>query len=299
MKIEILNSINHQDLEQLKFLITEYIIYLNLKNKDMYANMGGEERTTIVDAAIKEFTGKITLSILDLNDIRKIENEIATQIDFAKAYISDPNRNNKKTRYYILKDANTVVGFMQAQIEKNNIKNRIEGLRNLAYVTSKYSGVIGETIDSSGDEFIGFYSEAIYQDISKWFGENNVDYEKIATGINMSHHITSYIKIKRFIPVDKNSSTLFLEKNLKKQLYRRSLDKIFRLFFIHKSRNASTTPENIMQEINSTPELVFLSEEQKLGLVKSFLTEEEKEKYSIQLKKCEDNLKISKSSDGR
>ena len=153
-------------------------------------------------------------------------------------------------------------------------------------------GKTGETIDTFGNQFSGFYSEAIYQNISQWFGENEVEYEKISTGLNMSHHIMSYIKGKRFIPVDKDEEKLFLEKNLKKQLYRRTLSKIYRLYCMHELRTKPTTMQNVMDEINSTPELLFLSDEQKIGLVKCFLRKEEKEKFKNQIQNSENKLEI-------
>lgn len=187
---------------------------------------------------------------------------------------------------------------MQAQIVKNNDKGRIEGIRNLSYVEPKYSGKTGETVDTYGNLYIGFYSESIYQDISQWFGENDVNYEKISTGINMSHHIATYIKRKKFIPVNKNKKTLFLEKDLKKQLYRRSLDKIYRLYYMHEQRTTHTTVSDILTKINNTPELVFLSDEQKMGLVRCFL-KEEKEELKNQTRNSKSKSKISQDNTER
>lgn len=292
LEIKILKNTNDKDFEGLQLLIEQYVIYFLLKSKSKYANLDGDERIELMNKALIEFHERKSFSILDPNDINEINQELNIQLDSSKHLIDSQDSSDIKSRYYILKNANNVVGFMQAQIAKNNNRNRIEGLRNLSYLDPRYSGKTGETIDTFGNQFSGFYSEAIYQNISQWFGENEVEYEKISTGLNMSHHIMSYIKGKRFIPVDKDEEKLFLEKNLKKQLYRRTLSKIYRLYCMHESRTKPTTMQNVMDEINATPELLFLSYEQKIGLVKCFLRKEEKEKFKNQIQNSENKLEI-------
>ena len=100
--------------------------------------------------------------------------------------IKNTNKD-KQTRYYILLKERKVIAFQTAQIRKEN--NRIEGWRNFAYTDNNYKGKVCNVIDTFGNIKKGLISNLLYENITKWFMQENVVIEKTATGKNMDKNI--------------------------------------------------------------------------------------------------------------
>lgn len=76
-----------------------------------------------------------------------------------------------------------MIAFQTAQIRKED--QIIEEWRNFAYTEQNYLGLTGDVIDTYGNVSHDFISNSLYENITKWFKENNVQLERTATGKNM------------------------------------------------------------------------------------------------------------------
>ena len=123
----------------------------------------------------------------------------------------------------------------------------------------------------------GNYSEVIYNDIGQWFEENNVNYERTSTGVNMLQNISAYIRVKGFMPVGKNSKTIFLEKFTDNKIDKVTLNKAYKLYCENRLRKEHKSKDEINNDILDIPEFANLTEHQRSGLIQSFLKENEKE----------------------
>lgn len=208
LRISVIEKTDTEDFEKLVVLLKKFSLETYLGNKPEFADVKGQERYEILSKAINEFEGKEDNSILSNEDIEEIKKEFEHQITIAEKFTNN-NREDLQTRYYVLKDGDNIVAFQQGQISKE--KDRTEGWRNLIYAEPEYRGKQGEAVDSQGNLTVNSYFEALYEDIGKWFNENNVNYERICTGVNMLHNIQKYMD-KGFKPFDKNKNNIFLEK---------------------------------------------------------------------------------------
>lgn len=277
LKTSVINRTDTEDFEKLCMLLKRFTIDTFIRNKPEYSQLRGKNNNDLVNKAINEFEGHEDLSILSSRDIEELKISIQEQINIAKSLIENGTKGSAETRYYILKDGINAVAFMQAQISKNKDKNRIEGWRNLAFVEPEYSGKDGETIDTYGNIHKSMYAKVMYDDISQWFEENNVSYERTCTGVNMLHNIQTYVWYNGFLPYDKNERNIFLAKDLNEKIDKKTLAKVYNLYCKNRDRNKTKNKKSITEEVESTTEFRNLSEEQKRGLVDCFLKEEEKE----------------------
>ena len=71
-------------------------------------------------------------------------------------------------------------------------------------------------VDTYGDIKNGVLSNLLYENITKWFSEENVVIEKTATGNNMYKNIKIYIVKKGFIPEKIDDKRIYLIKDYKK-----------------------------------------------------------------------------------
>lgn len=278
LRINVINRTDTEDFKQLCELIKKFTIDTFIRNKPENSKLKGNKNKELVEKSIREFEGLEDLSVLSSKDIEKLNAGIKNQIESAKNLIE---KNQTETRYSILKDRDNVVAFMQAQVKKNKGKNRIEGWRNLAYIEPEYSGKVGETIDTYGNIHKSVYTKAMYDEIGQWFEENNVNYERTCTGVNMISNIQTYIYHNGFLPFHKNERNIFLEKDLRNKIDSKTLIKIYKLYCENRDRNNAKSKKDIQDEINGTLEFKNLSDKQKQGLVECYLQENEKDKSFI------------------
>lgn len=277
LKISVLDRTDTQDFEQLMVLLKKFTIDTYIRNKPEFSELRGSKKFELVNNAINEFEGKSELSILTNEDVEQLKRDIDSQIGSAKELIDSRTNGNTETRYYILKDGDRMISFQQVQLAKRKENDRIEGWRNLAYAEQEYAGKSGQVIDSRGILQDGLYSEIIYEDIGQWFEENEVNYERTCTGVNMLSNILAYIRAKGFLPFSKNEKNIFLEKFMDYKVDRTTLSKAYKLYCQHRQRTEHKNKDEILEEIQSTNEFRELTEEQKQGLVQCFLKEDEKE----------------------
>ena len=277
LRISSLDKVDTEDFEQLKVLLKKFIIDTYIRNKPEFGELRGRKKAELVKRAIDEFDGKNGHSVLSSDDIKHIEEDIKAQIDIAQKSIENSRDNGVENRQYILKDGNKVVAFQQAQIINNQQKSRIEGWRNLAYIEQEYAGKIGEVIDSRGIVQEGIYTDILYEDIGKWFEENEVGYERISTGVNMLPNILAYIRAKGFLPYNKNGKSIFMEKTKGRDIDKEVLSKAYKMYCENRDRTDPKNKNEILGKIASIEEFEGLTEEQKIGLAKCFLKEEEKD----------------------
>jgi len=277
LKISVLDRTDTQDFEQLMVLLKKFTIDTYIRNKPEFSELKGSKKFELVNNAISEFEGKRELSILNDEDVEQLKRDIDSQISSAKELIDNRTNGNTETRYYILKDGDRMISFQQVQLAKRKENDRIEGWRNLAYAEQEYAGKSGQVIDSRGILQDGLYSEIIYEDIGQWFEENEVNYERTCTGVNMLSNILAYIRVKGFLPFSKNEKNIFLEKFMDYKVDRTTLSKAYKLYCQNRQRTEHKNKDEILEEIQGTDEFRELTEEQKQGLVQCFLKEEEKE----------------------
>lgn len=278
LKISVLDRTDTQDFEQLIELLKKFTIDTFVRNKAQYSELKGNKKYEIVNRAIQEVKGQCELSVLTQQDVEQLKKDIDSQIHTAKDLIDDETNGNTETRYYVLKDGDRMVAFQQVQLTRKNEKNRMEGWRNLAFIEQEYAGKGGKVVDSRGNlQERPFYSEILYEDISQWFKENGVNYERTCTGVNMLSNILTYVRLYGFLPFSKNGKNIFLEKFEDHRITEKALMKAYRLYCQHRQRTEQRDKDSIWEEIQKTIEFSELTDEQKQGLVQCFLQEEEKE----------------------
>lgn len=276
LKITLVDKTDSEDFEKLQTLLKKFVVDTYLRNKLEFATLRGKEKSEFINNAINEFDGIEECTILSIEDIEEIQEEIESLETMAEELIDKPNNRGTESRYYVLKDEDKIIGFQQAQVVKRG-EDRIEGWRNLAYIEQEYAGKSGEVFGIEDDLYKGLYSEAIYDDIGKWFNENEVNYERTCTGVNMLSNIFAYTRAKGFLPFDKNNNNIFLEKYTQQKLEKDTLSKAYKLYCSNRLREEHKDIQSIMQEIEDTPEFLNLTDKQKEGLAKIFLKEDEKE----------------------
>ena len=214
-KIEIISNCKNDKFEQLKELIKQFAIDIFIVQKYNLAN----ESYKIKEEYISEYN-----KYLSAEDSKYLENDIAERIKFAINSIKSKDEN-KKTRYYILVDAERVVAFQTAQVREED--GIVEGWRNFAYLDGQYRGKINDVIDSYGKHKRGLVSNVIYDNISEWFDEEKVQIERTATGRNMIKNIKIYILKKGFVPEKYDDARIYLKKERNENRSKIELKKIY------------------------------------------------------------------------
>lgn len=214
-KIEIISNCKSDKFEQLKELIKQFAIDIFIVQKYNLAN----ESYKIKEEYISEYN-----KYLSAEDSKYLENDIAERIKFAINSIKSKDEN-KKTRYYILVDAERVVAFQTAQVREED--GIVEGWRNFAYLDGQYRGKINDVIDSYGKHKRGLVSNVIYDNISEWFDEEKVQIERTATGRNMIKNIKIYILKKGFVPEKYDDARIYLKKERNENRSKIELKKIY------------------------------------------------------------------------
>lgn len=259
LEMSVLTRTDTDEFEQLKGLLENFTIEVFIKNNPKYCE--NKDIDILVEQAIQEFAGEKAQFLLSNKDIKDLRKEIKSQIASAEKWI---NGGQDETRYYILKDGKHVVGFQQAQIspDKNGI---ICGWRPLAYTTPDH-----RITESKGA------GRFMYEEVSKWFQEKGVEYEKTTTGVNMLRNIRRYIKVLGFLPYDKGSNTIYLKKVYEHKIAYSLLRKVYDTYESNRNRISGKSREAILKEIEDDPDFATLTEEQREGLIECFLKEEEK-----------------------
>lgn len=214
-KIEILNNCNSKKFSQLKELIKKFAIDVFMVQKLNLANSSNNKKAEYINNYKKFLTPE------ELNYLNKDINE---RIKFATNAIKNTDKH-KKTKYYILLNGEKVIAFQTAQIRREN--NRVEGWRNFAYTDNNYRGKICKVIDTGGNIKKGLISNLLYDNITKWFIEENVVIEKTATGKNMYKNIKIYIIKKGFVPEKYDGKRIYLIKDYKKNNSKDELKHIY------------------------------------------------------------------------
>ncbi|MBR3162939.1 MAG: hypothetical protein IKF17_02405 [Clostridia bacterium] len=277
LKISILDKTDSQEFEQLVMLLKKFTIDTFVRNKPEYADLRGKQKNEIVNEAIQEYEERSELSVLTPQDIEQLKKDIESQISSAKELIEKRTNGNTETRYYVMTDEDRMVSFQQVQLSSGKVDERVEGWRNLAYISQDYAGKGGEVIDSSGNLQNSLYSKIIFDDIDRWFEENGVNYERTCTGVNMLQNINAYITAMGFLPFSKNDKNIFLEKFKEHTVSRTALKRAYSLYCQHRQREESRNKKQLLDEIEKIPEFGELTDEQKQGLVQCYLKESEKE----------------------
>lgn len=219
-KIEILNSCNSNMIVQLNDLIKKFAIDVFIVQKFNLTNKSYHKKAYYINN-YKDYLSSKELSFL--------EKDINERIKFAIQSIKSKN-TVKQTRYYIMLKDDKVIAFQTAQVRIEN--NKIEGWRNFAYTDSKYKGKICDVIDTYGNTQKGILSNLLYENITKWFNEQNVKIERTATGKNMYKNIKVYIIKKGFIPEKCDDKKVYLIKDYTKNIKQTELKLIYKNYIL-------------------------------------------------------------------
>lgn len=203
-KMEVLNDCNNNKFNQLTELIRKFAIDVFMVQKFNLANASYNKKVEYINNYKK---------YLSAEELNYLEKDIDERIEFATNSIKSINRD-KQTRHYIVLNEEKVIEFQTAQVRKEN--NRIEGWRNFAYTDNNYKGKTCIVIDNFGNTQKGIISNLLYENITKWFTEENVVIEKTATGKNMYKNIKIYIIKKGFIPERYDDKRIYLVKDYNK-----------------------------------------------------------------------------------
>lgn len=274
LNINVLNQSYGKDFEGLLILMKKFIVDIYIRNKPEYIGLKGHSKYDIVNQAIKEYDRILPLSILNKNDISTITKRIEHQITMAKDLIGNKKDDKLETRYYILKDDDSVVAFQQAQVMSAG--DKIIGSRYLAYTDEKYARLGKQHIlDSNKIVKYDICSEALYRDISNWFESRGVTYEKTSTGKRMLPNISTYIVFMGFLPQSKDKRNIYFEKDLSHVVDKNIRKKIYKLYVENLSRTSPKKIETIIQEIKNIPEFENLTKDQKKGILRCLLIEQD------------------------
>ena len=213
--IEILDNYNNDIFNQLKILIEKFAIDIFMVQKFNLSNNSYNKKSKYINNYKK---------YLSQEEFALLKKDINERIDFAINSIKSKNKD-KQTRYYILLDKDKVIAFQTAQVRKKN--NIIEGWRNFAYTDNSFKGKIGDAVDTYGNIKKGVLSNLLYDNITKWFLEENVLIEKTATGKNMFKNIKIYIVKKSFIPEKIDDKRVYLIKDYRKNKSKLELRRIY------------------------------------------------------------------------
>lgn len=276
LKISILNQTNEKDFEGLINLLKKFIIDIYVRNKPEYMHLRASKKFDLINKSILEYNGLAPLSILTKQDILSINKRLDFQIKLAKREIQKSKDNDSETRYYILKDKNEVVAFQQAKIMKVSELNNITGWRYLAYTSPNYAKLGKQHIvDSQNNTHFDLCSEVLYLDISNWFKENGVMFEKTSTGRNMLSNILTYIVLLGFLPQSKDDRNIYFEKDISRSIPDSTLKTIYKLYAANIKRTKSVDFSTLSETLSNIPQLDCLDANQKKGIARCLLTDEE------------------------
>lgn len=119
-----------------------------------------------------------------------------------------------------------VVGFEMAQISKEK-NNRIVGWKPWMYIQKEFRNSNQKFIDEQGKEKNKNVTLQLDRYVENWFEENDVNYQKTSTGINMLPNIVTYIGLG-FKPVSKNENNVFFEKDMEHPLSKEEIKNLIR-----------------------------------------------------------------------
>lgn len=149
-----------------------------------------------------------------LINLRKQQNSKSIAMD-----ILDGKRENSKL--FMLCQGDKIVGFEMAQISKEQ-NDKIVGWKPWMYIQKEFRNTEQEFINEKGEKKVKNATLQLDENVEHWFSENNVNYQKTSTGINMLPNIVTYIRLG-FKPVSKNEKTVFLEKDMRKPLSKQEI----------------------------------------------------------------------------
>lgn len=215
-KIEIITNTNCNEYYELENLIREFAVNVFLAQNYSFNNKTKLQKQIVINSYDK---------YLSEEELKRLEEDISSRIKLAKELI-DNETKNKITSFYIIKDEQQVIGFQTAQIRIN--QGRVEGWRNYAYIKPKYAGRIEDIEDTYGKIKRGNISNIMYENITKWFKENDVTIERTATGKNMYKNILVYVVKKGFIPEKTDNERVYLIKEYDKIKTKEELKKIYK-----------------------------------------------------------------------
>lgn len=202
-KIEIIDKLNSDKYFQLQKLIRKFAIHVYIVQKFNLSNKNNNYKYEYINNYKK---------YIEKEDCEFLEQDIKSRLEFLEQSIIN-KYNNKKTRHYILLMNDQVIGFQTAQVRNNN--GIIEGWRNFAYIEQQYIGKNEEVINYYGQNKFGNMSNIIYEDITQWFKEDGVVFEKTATGKNMYKNILMYVIFKEFNIDHIDNSRIYLIKDVR------------------------------------------------------------------------------------
>lgn len=202
-KIEIIDKLNSDKYFQLQNLIRKFAIHVYIVQKFNLSNKNNNDKYEYINNYKK---------YIEKEDCEFLEQDIKSRLEFLEQSIINKD-NNKKTRHYILLMNDQVIGFQTAQVRNNN--GIIEGWRNFAYIEQQYIGKNEAVINYYGQNKFGNMSNIIYEDITQWFKEDGVVFEKTATGKNMYKNILMYVIFKEFNIDHIDNSRIYLIKDVR------------------------------------------------------------------------------------
>lgn len=296
LHVNILNQNYGEDFNGLLILIKKLIVDIYTRNKPEFIGLKGSAKYNIVNQAINEYDGISPLSILNEEDILTIRKRINYQITMANDLICNKKDDKLETRYYILKDEDSVVAFQQAQIMSAG--EQIVGSRYLAYTDEKYARFGKQHIlDSANTVKYDICSEVLYYDISNWFESRGVTHEKTSTGKRMLPNISAYIILKGFLPQSKDKRNIYFEKDLSQTVEKEVRKKIYKTYLNNLSRTTPKKIEMIIQEVQNISEFNNLSPNQKKGIIRCILIDQDDLSNSPNEKIDKLNERIQKNID--
>lgn len=170
--------------EKLVYLIKKFAINVYLVQKYDLQTKNTKEKNQLIEEYEKSLTKE---------ELEFLNHDINNRIQLLN---NSFNETNIKTRFYILKNNEYVIGFQTAQIRKSN--EIFEGWRNFAYNLPEYAGIVDEVIDENSKIHKTILSNALYERITNWFLSENIELERTATGKNMYKNILVYMLNKNF-----------------------------------------------------------------------------------------------------
>ncbi len=207
----IVTSISEEQKTQLYALLEKFEIECDEKNSD--SNLPAKiEKKNIVQKLLSEFR-KIFIKLRKQENTKNIANDIL-------------NGKKENSRLFMLCQGDRVVGFEMAQISKEK-NNRIVGWKPWMYIQKEFRNSNQKFIDEQGKEKNKNVTLQLDRYVENWFEENDVNYQKTSTGINMLPNIVTYIGLG-FKPVSKNENNVFFEKDMEHPLSKEEIKNLIR-----------------------------------------------------------------------
>lgn len=228
----IVTEISKEQRAQLYILLQEFEAECEQKNSDSKLPVKIEKRN-IIQKLLRKFK----------ENLMKLKKQESTK-SFATD-ILDGKRENSKL--FMLCQGDRVVGFEMAQISKEE-NDRIVGWKPWMYIQKEFRNTNHEFLDEQGEKKSKNVTLQLDRYVENWFEENNVNYQKTSTGINMLPNIVTYIGLG-FKPISKNEKNVFFEKDLKNPLTRQEIRDLIKEA---RKGNICNTKENKFKEKNKS-----------------------------------------------